>query len=99
MLHQSPESLSQQADRRNARIHLWPICRPLCSKNNKKMATTWKTYFGEAPEAHSSDDDDYHDGKPTATATRRAGGTEVGRDQGSGPLAQSHITKQTTGAL
>ena len=26
--------------------------------------TTWKTYFGEAPEAHSSDDDDYHDGKP-----------------------------------
>ena len=25
--------------------------------------TTWKTYFGEAPEAHSSDDDDYHDGK------------------------------------
>jgi hypothetical protein len=28
------------------------------------MATTWKTYFGEAPEAHSSDDDDYHDGKP-----------------------------------
>jgi tetratricopeptide (TPR) repeat protein len=28
------------------------------------MATTWKTYFGEAPEAHSSDDDDYHEGKP-----------------------------------
>ena len=28
------------------------------------MAKTWKTYFGEAPEAHSSDDDDYHDGKP-----------------------------------
>ena len=25
--------------------------------------TSWKTYFGEAPEAHSSDDDDYHDGK------------------------------------
>jgi hypothetical protein len=25
--------------------------------------TTWKTYFGEAPEANSSDDDDYHDGK------------------------------------
>ena len=26
--------------------------------------TNWKTYFGEAPEAHSSDDDDYHEGKP-----------------------------------
>ena len=25
--------------------------------------TRGETYFGEAPEAHSSDDDDYHDGK------------------------------------
>ena len=37
---------------------------PLTTQTASKMApTTWKTYFGEAPDAHSSDDDDYHDGK------------------------------------
>ena len=34
--------------------------------------TTWKTYFGEAPEAHGSDDDDYHEGKPNGYLSYRS---------------------------
>ena len=51
--------------RNHRKPSVWPIgLGPLCSKTTTNMATTWKTYFGEAPEAHSSDDDDYHDGRP-----------------------------------
>ena len=51
------------------RAETHPSVRPIFAgsplqQKQQQMAKTWKTYFGEAPEANSSDDDDYHEGKP-----------------------------------